>query len=92
MNRRSFLRTAAAAFLPPKPPTNIVLILADGLGWAELGCYGNRFNETPHLDRLARQGVRFTDAYSAAPVCTPTRASLMTGEPRATKASISPAA
>jgi arylsulfatase A-like enzyme len=80
MNRRTFLSTAAAAFLPPKLPTNIILILADDLGWAELGCYGNRFNETPHLDRLAREGVRFTDAYSAAPVCTPTRVSLMTGE------------
>ncbi len=61
-------------------PLNVVLILADDLGWAELGCYGNRFNETPHLDRLAGRGVRFTDAYSAAPVCSPTRAALMTGQ------------
>ncbi|MDX1985034.1 MAG: sulfatase-like hydrolase/transferase, partial [Bryobacteraceae bacterium] len=79
MNRRTFLGTAAAAFLPPKPPANIVLILADDLGWAEPGCYGNRFNETPNLDRLAAEGVRFTDAYAAAPVCSPTRVSLMTG-------------
>jgi len=59
---------------------NIVLVLADDLGWSELGCYGNRFNETPNLDRLAREGMRFTDAYAAAPVCSPFRASLMAGQ------------
>ncbi len=64
----------------PKPPPNFVLILADDLGWAELGCYGNRFNETRHLDRLAERGVRFSNAYAAAPVCSPTRAALMTGQ------------
>ena len=58
---------------------NIVFVLADDLGWAELGCYGNKFNETPNLDTLARQGMRFTDAYAAAPVCSPFRAALMTG-------------
>ena len=59
---------------------NIIFILADDLGWAELGCYGNRFNETPHLDRLAEKGMRFTQAYASAPVCSPYRASLMTGQ------------
>lgn len=59
---------------------NIVLILADDLGWGELGCYGNTFNETPNLDRLAAHGIRFTNAYAAAPVCSPTRASLLTGQ------------
>jgi arylsulfatase A-like enzyme len=59
---------------------NIILILADDLGWAELGCYGNRFNETPHIDRLATKGMRFTQAYASAPVCSPYRASLMTGQ------------
>jgi len=59
---------------------NIIFILADDLGWAELGCYGNRFNETPHLDRLALKGLRFTQAYASAPVCSPYRASLMTGQ------------
>jgi len=58
---------------------NIIFILADDLGWAELGCYGNTFNETPNLDRLARDGMRFTQAYAAAPVCSPTRAALLTG-------------
>lgn len=58
---------------------NIVFILADDLGYGELGCYGNTFNETPHMDRLAAQGMRFTDGYAAAPVCSPTRASIMTG-------------
>jgi len=59
---------------------NIVFILADDLGWAELGCYGNTFNETPNLDKLAKQGMRFTDAYAAAPVCSPYRVALMTGQ------------
>lgn len=59
---------------------NIIYILADDLGYSELGCYGNTFNETPHLDRLASQGVRFTQAYAAAPVCSPYRAALMTGQ------------
>jgi len=59
---------------------NIIFILADDLGWAELGCYGNKFNETPNLDKLASEGMRFTDAYAAAPVCSPYRAALMTGQ------------
>ena len=59
---------------------NIVFILADDLGWAELGCYDNRFNETPNLDKMAKEGMRFTDAYAAAPVCSPYRAALMTGQ------------
>ncbi len=58
---------------------NLVLILIDDLGWTDLGCYGSPFYETPHLDRLAQQGMRFTDAYAACPVCSPTRASIMTG-------------
>jgi len=59
---------------------NIIFVLADDLGWAELGCYGNRFNETPNLDKLASEGMKFTDAYAAAPVCSPYRAALMTGQ------------
>jgi len=57
-----------------------VFILADDLGWAELGCYGSTFNETPCLDQLARDGVRMRQAYAAAPVCSPYRASLLTGQ------------
>ena len=48
---------------------NIVFILADDLGWADLGCYGNTYHQTPNLDRLAAQGMRFTDAYAASSVC-----------------------
>ena len=59
---------------------NVVFILADDLGWAELGCYGNRFNETPNLDRLAKGGMRFTNAYASAPVCSPYRAAFLTGQ------------
>ena len=58
---------------------NIVFILADDLGWSDLGVYGNQFFETPHLDRLSRQGMRFTDAYASASQCAPTRACLLTG-------------
>ena len=61
-------------------PPNIVFVLADDLGWAEVGCYGNGFNETPNLDRLAAEGMRFTHAYAAAPVCSPYRAALLTGQ------------
>lgn len=64
---------------PPRRP-NIVFILADDLGYMDLGCYGNPFNETPALDSLARQGLRFTQAYAAAPVCSPSRAAIMTGK------------
>jgi arylsulfatase A len=66
-----------------KPGTgkpNVVFILADDLGWSQAGCYGSRFYETPHIDRLAAEGMRFTDAYAACPVCSPTRASIMTGK------------
>ncbi len=59
---------------------NIVFILADDLGWNELGCYGDTFHETPNLDRLARGGMRFTDAYTASCVCMPTRSSILSGK------------
>lgn len=62
------------------PGPNLIFILADDLGWAELGCYGNGFNETANLDALARRGMRFTNAYAAAPVCSPYRASLIAGQ------------
>lgn len=76
--------TAAADALPARGRAavdrpNIVVVTIDDLGWDELGCYGNRFNETPNIDRLAREGTRFTQAYAAAPLCSPTRAALVTG-------------
>ncbi len=64
--------------LPERP--NIVLIMADDLGWMDLGCQGNSRLRTPVLDGLAEQGLRFTNGYAAAPVCTPTRAAIMTGQ------------
>lgn len=66
----------AAAATPP----NVVFFLVDDLGQRDLGCYGSTFYETPNLDQLAREGARFTDAYAACPVCSPTRASIMTGQ------------
>lgn len=70
--------TALQAATVPKP--NIVLILADDLGAHDLGVTGSSFHKTPHLDRLARTGIRFTQAYSACTVCSPTRAALLTGK------------
>jgi len=74
-----FAVTSVFAAETTKPP-NIVLILIDDLGWADLPCYGNQFHETPAIDRLAATGQRFTDFYAAAPVCSPARASLMSGQ------------
>jgi len=59
---------------------NIIFILADDMGWADLPVYGNGFNEAPHLTKMAADGMRFTDAYAACPVCSPTRASIMSGQ------------
>lgn len=61
-------------------PPNVVFFLADDLGQRDLGVYGSTFYETPNLDRLARDGARFTDAYAACPVCSPSRASILTGQ------------
>jgi len=71
--------TAAVAAAPDSSRPNIVFMLADDLGWGELGCYGQQKIRTPHLDRLASQGMRFTQHYSGAPVCAPARDVLMTG-------------
>jgi len=59
---------------------NFVFILIDDMGWMDAGCYGSSFYETPNIDRLAAEGMRFTDAYAACPVCSPTRASIMAGK------------
>lgn len=58
---------------------NIIFILADDLGWTDLGCFGSKYYQTPNLDKLAREGMRFTSAYTAGPNCAPTRACLMSG-------------
>jgi arylsulfatase A-like enzyme len=71
---------AEAADRPAVNPPNVVVIMADDLGWMDLHCQGNRHLDTPNVDRLAAEGMRFTDAYAAAPVCTPTRAAMMTGQ------------
>jgi arylsulfatase A-like enzyme len=68
---------SASAAAETRP--NVVLILSDDMGWADLGCYGSKDIKTPHLDKLASQGTRLTSFYANAPVCTPTRAALMTG-------------
>src|SRR5215469_5049893 len=86
MNRRTFLQTmgagaAAAADAASAPPRwNVLFVLMDDLGWHDLGPYGNRVIDTPNLNRFAEQSARFTNAYAACPVCSPTRASIMTGK------------
>ena len=61
-------------------PPNIIFILADDLAQADLGCYGNPYNQTPHIDQLAKSGIRFTQSYAACPVCSPSRAAILTGK------------
>jgi len=95
MNRRQFLKSTfystVALALPGcstgvKPAKtgeqkpNFLFILADDFCWSQLGCYGSKYYETPNIDRLSAQGMKFTDAYAACPVCSPTRASIMTGK------------
>jgi uncharacterized sulfatase len=70
---------AGAAHAAERRPPNVIVILADDLGYGDLGVYGSRLIKTPNLDRLARQGVRMTDFYASANVCTPSRAGLLTG-------------
>lgn len=65
--------------MPNKKP-NIIFILIDDMGWMDLGCYGSKFYETPNIDRVASEGMRFTQAYAASPLCSPTRASIMSGK------------
>ena len=92
MTRRGFLRAlgCGSMLLGAKPlggilagqaarKPNFVLILVDDMGWADTGCYGSHYYETPNIDKLASQGMRFTNAYAACAVCSPTRASIMTG-------------
>jgi arylsulfatase A-like enzyme len=84
LSRRSALGAlcgagAAAAMQQNQPRPNVILILTDDLGYADLGCFGAKDIRTPAIDQLARQGVRFTQFYSNGSVCTPTRAALMTG-------------
>jgi arylsulfatase A len=71
---------AGAVLASESPKPNVVLILVDDMGWADLGCYGSTFHETPNLDRLARRSMKFTNAYAACPVCSPSRAAIMTGK------------
>jgi arylsulfatase A len=70
----------STAFLGASAPKlNVVLILADDLGWKDLGCYGSEFYKTPNIDKLAKDGMKFTQSYSACTVCSPTRAAILTG-------------
>ena len=75
------LATLHAADAPkPAGKLNIILFLIDDLGWRDLGCQGSAYYQTPNIDQLARDGVRFTDAYAACAVCSPTRAAVLTGK------------
>ena len=83
MKRRRFLQSlggAAAAVAQKSKPLNFIFILIDDTGWTDLGCYGSKSYDTPNIDKLAAQGMRFTNAYAACPVCSPTRASILTGK------------
>ncbi|TDB61184.1 hypothetical protein EZE20_20190 [Arundinibacter roseus] len=75
-----FLSATAPKTSPAPQKPNVLVIFVDDLGWADLSSYGSTFYETPNLDRLAASGVRFTDAYAAAAICSPSRSALMTGK------------
>ena len=76
----TFLLFAAAALAAPSPAKpNLVIIMVDDMGHAGVSCFGNPYFQTPHIDRLAAEGVRLTDFHSSGAVCSPTRAGLMTG-------------
>ena len=89
VTRREFIGTAVATtavagsggLVSPSaaPRPNVLFILADDMGYGDLSCYGRPDYQTPVLDALAKQGIRFTDNYAAAPVCTPTRCAYITG-------------
>ncbi|HEY4262111.1 MAG TPA: sulfatase-like hydrolase/transferase, partial [Schlesneria sp.] len=72
-----FAPTTLRAAAPAK--TNFIVILCDDLGYGDLGCFGHPKIKTPHLDKLAHEGMRLTDCYAGAPVCSPSRAGLLTG-------------
>src|SRR5215831_18709024 len=88
MRRRRFLQSLGGAAIctiqqsgaQQLRPLNFIFILIDDMGWTDLACYGSRSYETPNIDRLASEGMRFTNAYAACPVCSPTRASILTGK------------
>lgn len=90
MNRRTFIKATgmtalslsclAISSVESKRKPNFLFILADDLGWTDLGCFGSSFYETPNIDRLAAESIKFTQAYAACPVCSPTRASIMAGK------------
>jgi len=88
VSRRDFMKWAGISTLSIATSTiaqnnrkpNFLFILVDDLGWSDLACYGADLHETPNIDRLASQSVRFSNAYAASPVCSPTRASIMTGK------------
>lgn len=94
LDRRTFLKHSAgtlvsagtwaglpgSAYGQSATPLNFVFILVDDMGWTDLACYGSHFYETPNIDRLAASGMRFTNAYAACTVCSPTRASILTGK------------
>ena len=81
MTRRQWLATAASPLLAqtPREKANILLIVADDLGYADLGCYGDSSFHTPNIDNLAAQGQRFNDFVVSWPACTPSRSSILTG-------------
>src|SRR6476620_1695130 len=87
MLQRIFLIVCALSLCAHAQPTtrpNIIFVLADDLGWTDVACFGSKYYESPNSDRLASQGMRFTNGYTCGPNCAPTRAALMSGqyEPR----------
>jgi arylsulfatase A-like enzyme len=76
----ALLLCAASGLAADRPQPNVIIVLADDLGWGDLSCYGGKLAETPHLDRMAKEGIRFTQGYVASPICSPSRCGLITGQ------------
>src|SRR5262249_15208952 len=80
ISRRNFLASSAAALAGATAPPNIVFILMDDLRWDELGCTGHPFAKTPNIDRIAKEGANFRNFFVTLPLCSPSRASFLTGQ------------
>jgi arylsulfatase A-like enzyme len=76
----ALIALGVATPLPAAEQPNVILVLADDLGWGDLSCYGGKRVPTPHLDRMAKEGIRFTQAYVASPICSPSRCGIITGQ------------
>ena len=85
----AFLMLSVSALGAPAERPNIVFILIDDMGWKDMSCAGSGFYDTPHIDALAKSGIRFVNGYSSSPVCAPSKGAIFSGKNRARRSTIS---